>query len=186
MHMANTPSQRTYVEQCFAVLFILALHAVIFWIAKPMLKQAELKEVRYLSLFDVSKVIKPHTEPAKPPIKNDPRKITKSTFIAPETLSAKPESYLSKAPQSAAIEIFEPSLNIENLHGQAMKNERSRPVSDIKKLQASQKLNLSIEARLDRELNRIELPECRAALLGKPMIERMMIIQDHNRQKFCR
>jgi hypothetical protein len=77
-------------------------------------------------------------------------------------------------------------LNLDELHRFAMKDEHLRPISGMEKLQASQKLNLSIEAKLDRALNEVILPECRQMLLGKPMLERMAIIQNHNNKKFCR
>jgi hypothetical protein len=72
------------------------------------------------------------------------------------------------------------------LRDQAVHIERNRVKSDIEKMNEGKKLNLSIEVTLDREINRIELPECRAILLGKLMPERMMIIQDHSKKKFCR
>ncbi len=77
-------------------------------------------------------------------------------------------------------------LNLDMLRGQAVQIERTRVKSDIEKMNDSKKLDLSLEATFDREVNRVELPECRRLLLGKSMPERMRIIQDHSKKMFCR
>jgi hypothetical protein len=79
-----------------------------------------------------------------------------------------------------------PRLNLDMLRGQAVQIEHNRTKSDIEKMNDSKKLDLTLETTLSKEVNKVELPECRQLLLGKLMPERMMIIQDHSKKKFCR
>ena len=153
---------------------------------RPGSNQHQIEAVQYISLFNVPTVenlIKKTVTPL-PSIRNDTRHAGSTKIIIPEAISNSHLSDLAKAVPNAAN--TDTSLNLETLRGQAVQIELTRIKSDIEKMNDSKKLNLSIEAKLDRELNKIVLPECGAALMGKLMPERMMIIQNHSKKKFCK
>lgn len=185
--MSLLPQQRPKLRQWLTLFCIVCVHGIALWLATTAVKRNQAEPVRFLSLIKVAVQPTPLPE-ANTPL--PPRGVIKkpkasSAQISTPPLAAIPDT-VSNNPRTESENKTQPSLNLEDLHTQARKNESLRPRSEIEKLQASQKLNLSIEAKLDRELNKIILPECRAILLGKPIIERMQIIQNHNQKKFCR
>jgi hypothetical protein len=190
MQMLSTSQQAPRAQRWLTLLFILSLHVVVLWIARPVPRSRAISEIQYLHLFNVNPAIKtePETVAVRPPPQPNIKNTITPQLARPETSTANAQATIEPTTQSissAPVADTNPGINLDALHGQAMKNERVRPISGMEKLQNSQKLNLSVEAKLDRALNQIELPECRAMLLGKSMPERMRIIQDHSRKKNC-
>jgi hypothetical protein len=187
MLFSSAYSRRSF-QRWITLLGILLLHLAVLWIFIPGRNQPKIERVQFLSLFNGSSIapLKNTAEKLQPPMRKDRRKsdVTKVTIL--ETTSNAQKNDMATALPSAPNIDSDIKLNLDMLRGQAVHIERTRVKSDIEKMNESKKLNLSIEATLDREINRIELPECRAILLGKLMPERMMIIQDHSKKKFCR
>lgn len=158
------------------------------WMFKPGINQRQIEAVQYLSLFNVAAVEKlMHTkDKQRTPTSKDKRNENITNVLKNEAISSAPKIEMITVAPSMPNTSPDTRLNLDMLRGQAVQIERTRVKSDIEKMNDSKKLNLSIEATFDREINRVELPECRALLLGKLMPERMMIIQDHSKKKFCR
>lgn len=185
--MLLRPPQRPESRRWITLFGIVCVHGLVLWLAITAVKQHQhqAEPVRFLSLINVLAKPKPLLETnaavsSQINIKK-PQATQAANAVPPSTENAN-----DKPPPADSVSLEKPALNLDDLRAQAMKNESTRPISAMEKLQASQKLNLSIEAKMDRELNKIILPECRVALLGKPIIERMQIIQNHNQKKFCR
>lgn len=180
-------STRLNTQRWITAFGILCLHLAVFWIARPINNQHHIKVVQYLQTFNVSpveKLLNKTIEPMPLPARNSkPGNERKADM---EVVIGAPQNTIGITLPDTSITENSPALNVEALRNQAVQIEQSREKSGIEKMNDRKKLNMSIEARLDRELNQVVLPECRAALLGKPMIERMMIIQNHQREKFCR
>jgi hypothetical protein len=185
MLLSNTPLREPRRQRWGVLLFILGLHMAVFWSSGSTSNQQQIKTVQYLSLFNASKIENLPAKTIMPKLSTkrigEPKATSKEMLDA-ETDSNSPHtnknSTFSSAPDSA--------LDLDTLRSQAVQIERSRVKSDTEKMNDSKKLNLSLEATFDREVNKIELPECRRQLLGINMPERMRIIQDHSKKKFCR
>ncbi len=189
MSMPFSLQQRPDARHWISLLCILGLHAAVLWLAMHAVKKTPQQQVRFLSLINIQPTPKPPSEVVAPVVT---QRIMKKPLAASNQLSL-PELHIdaNTAPWLKVVPTVPDhapgsTLNLDELHKFAMKDEHLRPISGMEKLQASQKLNLSIEAKLDRALNEVILPECRQMLLGKPMLERMAIIQNHNNKKFCR
>lgn len=158
------------------------------WMFKPGSNQRQIEAVQYLSLFNVPAVEKLINKAVKSPaaIRNDEHKENITKVRAPEAISNAPKIDIPSALPSVPNTNADTRLNLDMLRGQAVQIERTRVKSDIEKMNEGKKLDLSLEATFDREVNRVELPECRQLLLGKSMPERMRIIQDHSKKMFCR
>lgn len=185
--MTLHPRQRHDLRQWITLFCIVCVHGLVLWLAMTVVTRHKAEPVRFLSLIKIAVQPKPLPEANTPLATRGMIKKPKANsakIAAP--LTAESVSTISDNPVAEFENKTQPSLNLEDLHAQARKNESLRPRSEIEKLSASQKLNLSIEAKIDRALNKVILPECRMALLGKPIIERMQIIQNHNQKKFCR
>ena len=187
MHLSSEPSRR-YFKKWTTLFGILFMHVAMLWTFKFGGNQKQIETVQYLSLFNLPPVEKltnkaNQSQPPKPNLafKGDVTKIRISEAIA----NAPKMELDTTIPNTPAVDVNS-KLNLDTLRGQAVQIERTRVKSDIEKMNDSKKLNLSVEATFDREINKIELPECHKVLLGKSMPERMRIIQDHSKKKFCR
>ena len=189
MLLSNTQIREPGYRRWGILLFILCLHVTVFWISRPASNQHPIKEMQYLSLFNVSKIEN------LPPKTVVPKLATKHNSELKAEVKKMPNSEASTNNNEANKNLVLPSapnaevssnLNLDMLRGQAVQIERTRVKSDIEKMNESKKLDLRLEATFDREVNRVELPECRRMLLGKSMPERMRIIQDHSKKMFCR
>ncbi len=187
MLFSSAYSRRSF-QRWITLLGILLLHLAVLWIFIPGKNQPKTERVQYLSLFNGRSIetLKNTAENLQPPVHKNRRKSDVTKAAIPETTSNAQRNDMTAALPSTSNIDSDIKLNLEALRGQAVQIERTRVKSDIEKMNERKKLNLSIEATLDREINQIELPECRAILLGKLMPERMMIIQDHSKKKFCR
>ncbi len=186
MHFSIPPS-RWHIQRQITLLGILSIHVAMLWMFSRGGTQRQIESVQFLSLFNVRPIEKPieKVEKSPPPLRNIERKVNIATHVTPEAIGNVPKidpaTITASSPNPDTSTIF----NVNSLRSQAVQIELTRIKSDIEKMNDSKKLNLSIEAKLDRELNKIVLPECGAALFGKLMPERMMIIQDHSKKKFC-
>ncbi len=186
MHFSIPPS-RWHIQRQITLLGILSIHVAMLWMFSRGGTQRQIESVQYLSLFNVRPIEKPidKTDTPRASSRNMVHKANIATLIIPEAIGTAPKIDISPIAASAPHADTGTSLNVNILRSQAVQIELTRIKSDIEKMNDSKKLNLSIEAKLDRELNKIVLPECGAALFGKLMPERMMIIQDHSKKKFC-
>jgi hypothetical protein len=187
MLFTSTPSRRHF-QRWATLLLILCIHVAMLWMFRTGSHQQQIKTLQYLSIFNVSSVEKSINNPVKPPLpsRNErSRENTPKTRI-PEAISNVTKIDMASTVPSTPSTEANTKLDLDTLRGQAVQIERSRTKSDIEKMNDSKKLNLSLEATFDREVNQIILPECRQVLLGKNMPERMRIIQDHSKKKFCR
>jgi hypothetical protein len=185
MHFPSA-SSRWHVQRRITLLGILSIHIAVLWILSSS-KQRQIETVQYLSLFNVRPIKKPinETDAPLPSPRNIVRKANIATLVVPEAIDNAPKINIATAAASAPNTDAGTTLNVNSLRNQAVRMELTRIKSDIEKMNDRKKLNLSIEAKLNRELNKIVLPECGAALMGKLMPERMMITQDHSKKKFC-
>lgn len=183
--MLLRPPQSPEPRQWITLLCIVCVHGLVLWLAMTAVKQHQAEPVRFISLIKIRPSSKQILEASASVSSRINRKKPQATQ-APIALPPLTASVNDNPLPTDSLSLEKPALNLDDLRAQAMKNERARTRTDLEKLQASQKLNLSVEAEMDRELNKIILPECRVALLGKPIIERMQIIQNHNQKKFCR
>ena len=175
-------------QRWITLLCILCLHTAMLWMFRPGNNQRQIEVVQYLSIFNVpsvEKLINKAQKPA-PPKSNDRRIENTSKLNTPEAIPSAPKLDMASTVPSRPNTEADTKLNLDMLRGQAVQMERGRTKSDIEKMNDSKKLNLSLEATFDREVNQIILPECRQMLLGMNMPERMRIIQDHSKKKFCR
>ena len=186
MHF-STPPSRWHVQRRITLLSILSIHVAMLWIVSSGGKQRQINTVQYLSLINIRPMKKPNdkVDPPLPSQRTIGRKANITTLIIPKAIGNAPKIDVSAIVPSTPNTDASTALNINSLRSQAVRMELSRVKSDIEKMNDSKKLNLSVEAKLDRELNKIVLPECGAALMGKLMPERMMITQDHSKKKFC-
>lgn len=186
MHLSSEPSRRRF-QQLATLIGILFLHVSTLWIFKLGGNQRPVEAIQYLTILNV------------PPIEKQIYTVKKSLSPTPnlhpkeKVKKIRPPDVIFHALKNE-LEIDVPSkpntdinfkLNLNALRGQAVQIERTRVKSDIEKMNDSKKLNLTVEATFDREINKIILPDCHSALLGKFMPERMRIIQDHSKKKFC-
>lgn len=187
MQFSSEPSRRRS-PRWATLLGILFIHVAMLWIFKLNSNQRQVKAPPYLSIYNLTP-IKKQTDTVKTSVLPIPKlghQVNTSKSRALETIADTPkielDSDVPKIPSATANS----ALNLDILRGQAVQIERNRVKSDIEKMNDSKKLNLSVETTFDREINKIELPECRRMLLGKSMPERMRIIQDHSKKMFCR
>ena len=187
MQFSSEPSRRRS-PRWATLLGILFIHVSMLWIFKLGGNQRQVKAVQYLSLFNLAP-IKKQTDQAEKLVSPIPKlrnMVNTPKIRTPEAIADTPKFELdSNAPKIPGA-TTNSELNLDMLRGQAVQIERNRTKSDIEKMNDNKKLNLSIESTFDREINKIELPECRQLLLGKSMPERMRIIQDHSKKMFCR
>ena len=189
MLLSHTPLQEPGYRRWGILLFILCLHVTVFWIGRTAGNQHQIKAMQYLSLFNVQKIenLKPKTVLPKVSTKaNSELKADVKKMSNAEANANSPEANKNLTLPSTPSADVSTRLNLDMLRGQAVQIERTRVKSDIEKMNDGKKLDLSLEATFDREVNRVELPECRRVLLGKSMPERMRIIQDHSKKMFCR
>ena len=188
MHFPREPSRRHF-QRWIILLGILFLHLAMLWMFKLGGNQRQVEAVQYLSLFNAPPIEKQTNKTIKsvPPAPNIRQKANVKKTQLSEAISNAPKI----EPNTATPNIPNPdvsskfNLDLDLLRAQAVQIERHRVKSDIEKMNDSKKLNLSVEATFDREVNKIKLPDCHSILLGKLMPERMRIIQDHSKKKFC-
>ena len=177
-------SLRHHSQRWLTLLSILCVHGAVLWLFRPIGHQQQSANVQYLSVIHTPMVHKAKDLEAKPPaIQRKAHLLRQATS---ETVLNSPKPEVAVAVPTIENTNANTSLNLDMLRAQAVQIERNRAKSDIEKMNEEKKLNRSLEATFDKEVNRVELPECRALLLGKHMPERMMIIQDHSKKKFCR
>lgn len=189
MLLSHTPLQEPGYRRWGILLFIICLHVAVFWLTRTSGNQHQIKAMQYLSLFNVQKIenLKPKTVLPKVSTKaNSELKADVKKMSNAEANANSPEANKNLTLPSTPSAEVSARLNLDMLRGQAVQIERTRVKSDIEKMNDGKKLDLSLEATFDREVNRVELPECRRMLLGKSMPERMRIIQDHSKKMFCR
>jgi hypothetical protein len=187
MFLKTTFSWRHF-QRWTIVLSILCLHLVVLRIFISNSQHRPIDAVRYLSIFNVAPIEQLPTQLNKPQkfIRNEIRTTTIRKVHVPDTSTSRPTPQITSALPSTANPDAAPRLNLDMLRGQAVQIERNRTKSDIEKMNDGKRLDLTLETTFGKEVSRIELPECRRLLLGKSMPERMMIIQDHSKKKFCR
>ena len=187
MYFSSKPSGPRF-QKWITLLGILFLHIVALLMFKLGGHQRQAEVVKYLSLFNLAPIKKQADtdEKSVPPLPNLRKLLNAPKIHAPDTVTDAPKVELENDTQKIPHTTINSELNLDMLRGQAAQIERTRAKSDIEKMNDNKKLNLSIEATFDREVNKIELPECRQVLLGKSMPERMRIIQDHSKKMFCR
>ena len=158
------------------------------WMFKISGNQRQIESTQYLTLLNLPSVKEP-TKKASKSMQAMPNWVHRADITKthiPEANSNGQKIELESAVPSVPKSEVNSKLDLDLLRGQAVQIERTRVKSGIEKMNDSKKLNLSIEATFDRDVNKIELPDCRQVLLGKLMLERMRIIQDHSKKKFCR
>ena len=187
MYFSSKPSGRRF-QKWITLLGILFMHIVALLMFKLGSHQRQVEVVKYLSLFNLAPIKKQADtdEKSVPPLPNLRKMVNVPKIHNPDTVTDVPKIELENDTKKMPNTPISAELNLDVLRGQAVQIERTRAKSDIEKMNNNKKLNLSIEATFDREVNKIELPECRHVLLGKSMPERMRIIQDHSKKMFCR
>lgn len=189
MLMTATSAQRSR-QRWLTMLVILCLHAAVLWLLRPAGSQRHIDMVHYLQTFNVSPAatLPPSNQARQPLPPLSPRIGYRERTTDTENADIAAQNPINTGPStsSSPVTADSPGLDLDALRHQAVQTELKRPKSEVEKMNDGRKLNLSMDAKIDRELNQLVLPECRVALLGKSMPERMMIIQNHNREKFCR